>query len=548
MSDGDDADETDDSGAAGDGKKPDESEPTTDVEADAETSEDADAESEVEAEGEDVEAEDEDVEAEDEDADAESEVEAEGEDVEAEAEDADAESGDEAEDAEPEEGATEDEQEDTEGEQGDTEVEELVSVETIEERLSEAEEELEAAETEADLDAVEATLDEVAAAVEAADLPEPDEDDEDAENPRAELESTLEELRGSLEEQRGPYGEDVVAAIDEAKSTIEDTRWTERGEDEIVEAVEAFAADVSETLDDDFAPEGDDREALHAALDSVAEAVAAAEFDADEDEEAIAALLEATDALSAGLEDAQEWDDLMVHEQLAAQGFYDPLGHYKDFPPEWSALKEWEKRGNAEMILLALDTFDSGFMEEHCLEALTRMGDPAAFDEMHGRAQKRGKPAIKALGKMGTGAEGAVETLVEYVDADSDPQLQKVTFKALGEIGSEEATQPLADKLVMENDQVRPHAARALGLLGDTRAVKPLGETLADDDSDKVRAAAAWALRQIGTESALEAAAAYTDDRAFAVQHEAELAAEALGGADDDGDADPDSDTEATAA
>jgi hypothetical protein len=446
--------------------------------------------------------------------------------------DADAESEDET--GTEEEVETADEAADAESEE-DAVVEEI-TVESLEESLDAAAEELEAAETESDLDAVEETLDGIAADLEAADLPEPDEDDEDAEDPRADLESRLEELRSTLEEERGPYGEDVVAAIDEAKSTIEDTRWTEQGESEVADAVASFAERVEETLDGDFAPDGDDQESLLAALDSVADAVTEAEFDADGDAEEIAALLEATDALAAGLEEAQEWDDLMVHEQLRAQGFYDPLGHYKDFPPEWSALKEWEKRGNAEMILLALNTFDSGFMEEHCMEALTRMGDPAAFDEMHGRAQKRGKPAIKALGKMGSDAEGAVETLVEYVDADSDPQLQKVTFKALGEIGSEEATQPLADKLVMENDNVRPHAARALGLIGDTRAVKPLTETLDGDESDDVRAAAAWALRQIGTESALEAAAEHTDDRAFIVQNEADLAAAAL----DASDADPD--------
>jgi hypothetical protein len=270
-----------------------------------------------------------------------------------------------------------------------------------------------------------------------------------------------------------------------------------------------------------------------AVLDFVAEAVTAADFDADEDEEEIAALLEATDELAADLEEAQEWDDLLVNEQLEALGFYDCLGHYKDFPPEWSALKEWEKRGNVEMVLLALDKLgDSGFMEEHCLEAITRMGDPGAFDEMHARAQKRGKPAIKALGKMGADAADAVETLVDYVDADSDPALQKVTFKALGEIGSEEATQAIADKLVMDNDNVRPHAARALGLLGDTRAVQPLTDALTDDENDKVRAAAAWALRQIGTETALEAAADATDDPAFVVQHEAERAAETLASSD----------------
>jgi hypothetical protein len=422
---------------------------------------------------------------------------------------------------------------------GAEEAEDELSAESLDERLADAEARLDAAETEADLDAVAERLDGIAADIEAADLPEPDEDDEDADDPRADLETTLEELRDSLEERRGPYGEDVVAAIDEATSTIEDTRWTDRGDGEVAEAVATFTATVSETLDGDFVPDGDDQAAQLSALDAVAGAVAEADFDADEDAEAIAALLEATDALATGLEEAQEWDDLMVHEQLHAEGFYDCLGHYKDYPPEWSALKEWEKRGNVEMILLALEKLGgSGFMEEHCLEAITRMGHPGAFDEMHGRAQKRNKPAIKALGKMGADAEAAVDTLVEYVDADKDAPLQKVTFKALGEIGSEEATQALADKLVMDNDNVRPYAARALGLIGDTRAVQPLTESLADDDSDTVRAAAAWALRQIGTESALEAAAEYTDDPVFTVQHEADLAAAALDAADPDADED----------
>ena len=412
------------------------------------------------------------------------------------------------------------------------------TAESLEERLTAVEEELDAAETEADLDEVEATIDDIESDLERADLPEPDEDDDDAEDPRADLESKVDALRDALEEARGPYGEDVVAEIDEAKSTIEDTRWTEQGEGEVAEAVATFTDAAAETLDGSFSADGADTDSLVAALDSVAEAVTEAGFDADDDAEEIAALLEVTDALSTGLEEAQEWDDLLVNEQLEALGFYDCLGHYKDFPPEWSAVKEWEKQGNVEMVLLALDKLgDSGFMEEHCLEAITRMGDPGAFDEMHARAQKRGKPAIKALGKMGADAEDAVETLVDYVDADSDPALQKVTFKALGEIGSEEATQALADKLAMDNDNVRPHAARALGLVGDTRAVKPLTDALTDDEHDKVRAAAAWALRQIGTETALEAAAGAADDTAFVVQHEAERAAETLASSDTDAEA-----------
>ncbi|MFB6091320.1 MAG: HEAT repeat domain-containing protein [Halobellus sp.] len=412
--------------------------------------------------------------------------------------------------------------------------------ETLSERLDEVADALEAAETEADLDDVEADLDGVESDLEAADLPEPDEDDEDAEDPRADLESRVSDLREDLEAQRGPYASDATEAVESAKSTIADTRWTEQGESEVLEAVSAFVDAAEETLDSGLTfdadaatgEEGLDTDAVGETLDDVVSAIEDAGLDADEDAEAIAALLEATDGLDAGLEDAQEWDDLETNEQLMAEGFYDVLGHYKDYPPELSALKEWEKRGRVDMVLLAKEKLQSEFMQEHCMDALVRMADAEAFDEMHGMAQKREKKAIEALGRMGEDAEDAVETLVEYVDTDSDPALQKVTFRALGEIGSKEATQAVADKLEMENDNVRPYAARALGLIGDTRAVDPLADTLAEDESDTVRAAAAWALRQIGTEAALEIAAEYADERSYLVQHEAELAARTLGDAD----------------
>jgi len=398
--------------------------------------------------------------------------------------------------------------------------------ETLDSRLDDAAEALDAAETEDDLDAVEEQLDGIAEDLEAADLPAPDEDDEEADDPAAELSDRLDALREDLAAARGPYASDVTDAIEDATTTLTDTRWTETGEGEAVATVDAFVTDVNEALATDLSSPNATVEASADALDAAAEAVADAGLDPDADAETIATLLEATDALESGLEDAEEWDDLETHEQLRAQGYYDVLGHYKDYPPEWAALKGWEQQGNVEMVLLALDSFQSDFMERHCLEALTRMNDEGAFDAMHQRAGKRDKPGIKALGKMA--AEDAVETLIEYVDADSDPGLQKVTFKALGEIGSEEATQPLANKLVAENEQIRPYAARSLGLIGDTRAIEPLAERLTDDESDETRAAAAWALRQIGTQHALEAAAEFADDRAYLVQHEAEQAAESL--------------------
>jgi hypothetical protein len=405
---------------------------------------------------------------------------------------------------------------------------------TLNDRLDGVEADLDAAETEADLDAVEAALDGIEADLDAAELPVPD--DDDGADPAETLESRVSDLQEALEAGRGPYATDVTDAIGGARSTLTGTRWTESGTADVADAVAAFAEEVEEALGADLAgdvegPEGDtpaDPETLAEALDGGVDVVEDAGLDPDDDADTIAALLEATDSLDAGLDDAQEWDDLEVNEQLMAEGFYDVLGHYKDFPPELSALKAWEKRDRVDMILLAKDSLQSEFMQGHCMDALIRMANPDAFEAMHELAQRRDKQAIKALGRMGSGAEEAVDTLIEYVDADSDPQLQKVTFRALGEIGSTEATQALANKLEMDNDNVRPYAARALGLIGDTRAIDPLAETLESDGVETVRAAAAWALRQIGTRAALEAAAEYTDERSYLVQHEADLAADAL--------------------
>ena len=446
--------------------------------------------------------------------------------------------------------------------------------ESLTEYLDEIETVLEAAETEADLDDVEALLDDAEDVLADADLPEPNEDDEDADDPRGDLEDRIGELHDGLEDARGPYAEDAIASIEEAKTAVEETEWTVPGHEDVVAAVESFVAEAADAIDDgeldvddleeleaigdaadddaeggdidagsdDDSEGGDDiddvgaapgdvsLEDLTAVLTVVTEGIEDAALDPDGDAEAIAALLEATEALEAALDDAEEWDDLETHEQLRAQGYYDVLGHYKDFPVEWSALKEHEKRGNVDMVLLALSSLQSDFMERHCLEALERMGKRAKSEEslevLLGRAGKRDQFAIRILGKMA--AEEATETLVDYVDEDSNPGLQKATFKALGEIGATEAVQPLANKLEMENDNVRPYAARALGLIGDTRAIDPLADVLAEDGSDDVRAAAGWALRQIGTEEALEAAAKHADERVYIVQTEAEKATKAL--------------------
>ncbi|MFB6294044.1 MAG: HEAT repeat domain-containing protein [Halonotius sp.] len=422
----------------------------------------------------------------------------------------------------------EDDATDADADDASDESTELATTEDFDERCEAAAEALEAAETEADLDDVEATLD--AIDEDLPPVPEADEDDEDdPEDPHADARDELATLRDELADARGPYASDVIDEIESADEAIDDGDWTEQGEGEVVDAVTAATESVSAELDTDLAAPatiGETGDTLAAVTDAVADA----DLDADADSERIETLVEAAETLSAAVDDAEEWADLSVRESLRAEGYYDVLGHTKDFPMEWAALKEHEQRGNTEMVLLALDSLDSDFMEEHCLNALERMGPRAATDEaietMLARAEKRDKPAIRILGKMG--ATEAVETLLEYVDADSDAPLQKVTFRALGEIGDERAVQPLADQLLMDNDTVRPQAARALGLIGDTRAIKPLSETLKADDESAVRAQAAWALRQIGTKRALEAVVDHGSDETFIVQTELDKARDAL--------------------
>ena len=404
---------------------------------------------------------------------------------------------------------------------------EALDTDTLESRLDEAAERLESAETEADLDEVEAQLDAIAADVEAADLPEPE--DEDEEDPTEALESRLSDLRDDLEEQRGPYASDVVEEIEAAQETIESTRWTEQGIQELTGAVNNYLDTVGDILEEDFGTVGPDTDEQVEGLGTAANAVESADLDPDANADTIEALVEATNQLTADVEDSQAWDDLSVREQLRAQGFYEPIEgkKHKDFPPELAALKSWKTRDNAEMVLLALDKLgDSQQMERVCLDFLSKMGNEEALDTLTQRAARRDIPAIKAIGAIGS--EDGVDAILDYTESDTNPALQKAAIHSLGLIGSQETTQAVADQLVSENPSVRSQAARSLGLIGDTRAIDPLTDLLADDENDSVRTSAAWALRQIGTEDALEAAAEHADDRSYIVQEEAKKAADSL--------------------
>ena len=460
------------------------------------------------------------------------------------------EDGDESDDADSSEpggddGGTEPADESTaDGEQSGAEAE--ATIDELAERLDAAADDLDAAEDRGAFEAVAAALDEIEAAAEAAELvdepldstdQERSDGDEDEDEDKDEdgsgdavptVRGRIDELRSELDAARGPDPAAVAETVRASAGRVGDTRWTESdsGAPAVSAAVERFAGTVGERLDlpGTAPPNLDPDDGAPDLLRAVADATETLERVVDAD--TLTTLDDAVDKLDSALDDAEEWADLTTREQLDANGFYDVLGHYKDFPPEWAALKEHERRGNAEAVVGALDAVGSPFMEEHCLEALGRLKSETAFEPMHERAERRDRAAIRVLGKIGS--ERAVDTLVEYVDGESDPQLLRVTYTALGEIGSPEATPALVSGLGLD-EAARPQAARALGLVGDTRAVDPLDETVDSHQRDEVRAAAAWALRQIGTRHALERAANHADDRSVLVAHEAERAAAALG-------------------
>lgn len=388
----------------------------------------------------------------------------------------------------------------------------------LRERLDALSERLDEASVEEDYVAIEADIDELEADVNA--LEEAEEDDEVVD----ELSEEVGSLADTLEEERGPYAEDVLAILTECEDTIESEEWTDLGEETVIESVGAFLDEEIDVLPDTAV--GEDLAGATSAITAVREAIEGAGLDPDADTETIEALLNAAETLSATLDEAETWDDLSVREKLEVSGFYDILDHRKDYPPEWSALKAHEQAGNVDMILLAIDLLDSEFIQEHAMESLKRLGPAGALDEVVELAQRRDRDAIEVLGRIGE--DEPVEMLCEFIEDGVNRPVELTILRALGRIGSPEASQTVANRLVADDPLVRSTAARTLGMIGDTRAINPLADVLANDEAGNVRGSAAWALNEIGTEAALEVVSEYTDDTEYLVEVQAGRASSAL--------------------
>ena len=385
--------------------------------------------------------------------------------------------------------------------------------ESLETRLTETAEMIETASSAADLEVVADRLD--ALETELADAALDEQDDED-------LEAELAELEDRLADAREPSSATILERLEEAVESITGTEFTDRGRESVLEATEAAVDRIASTVGAELDADGSPEQRLRRATD----AIEAAELDPVADADHLDQLVDAADELTDRIEAAEAFADLSVREQLRRQGFYDVLSpeRRRDFPPEWNAVKIYGARGEAEPLLTALDALDSAFMQENILEAIERSAPPAAFEGVHELASRRDEQAVRVLGRIGD--ERACETLHEFLGGARS--LELTTLRALGAIGSDESTEPIAGRLRADDPAVRSAAARALGAIGDTRAIAPLKRLLEEDDASRVRASAAWALRQIGTERALTIAAEYADERSYLLEREAGRAQAAL--------------------
>src|SRR5579884_3613971 len=133
--------------------------------------------------------------------------------------------------------------------------------------------------------------------------------------------------------------------------------------------------------------------------------------------------------------------------------------------------------------------------------ALQKMGDavvPMLQHMLHEESTERKVWAIKTLKGIGY---PAVPSLIQALH-DKEQAVKVYAIDALRDIGGPAGVPGLIEVLASENEEgsIRNIAAEALGEIGDANAVPVLIRALSDNE-DRVRRAAAKALRQIGSDA-----------------------------------------------
>jgi len=133
--------------------------------------------------------------------------------------------------------------------------------------------------------------------------------------------------------------------------------------------------------------------------------------------------------------------------------------------------------------------------------------------------------AAEALGE-----EGDLRAVAPLIEALSDPHVDVswIAAKSLGRLGDPEAVPHLIRMLEDEDKWQRIGAAEGLGGIADPEAVEPLVRILAADPDRLVREKAAWALGEIGGDTAKEALLSAEEDESERVRKAVQKALEKL--------------------
>jgi len=145
------------------------------------------------------------------------------------------------------------------------------------------------------------------------------------------------------------------------------------------------------------------------------------------------------------------------------------------------------------------------------VELLGNLNHPGALDILLSNLNQPDPPTRKAiaqaLNKIANyqRAQGELNTpavfgLLELL-RDLNPEVQITAANALGEIGAQEAVNPLIDELADSHPEVRLAAARALSKIGDRSAATALARLAAEDPVPEVRNAATRALQELSDRS-----------------------------------------------
>jgi HEAT repeat protein len=110
--------------------------------------------------------------------------------------------------------------------------------------------------------------------------------------------------------------------------------------------------------------------------------------------------------------------------------------------------------------------------------------------------KERRRKAVYKLGMVG-GDDALRALMIAVEDENEDVIVRGRAAQMLGKLRDSRAVVPLITALKAKGYQTPIHAAQALGRIGDRRAIVPLRKLADQNDNDRAREAAEWALSRL---------------------------------------------------